>query len=272
MNRSYLMVAGDKEKHLSKLPSLKCDTAMINLEDGVFDKAAARNLLKQMFPDGLKCPGKKVVVRVNALDECAAEDIKAINVLKPDAVRVPKIRTSSDVKKALDLLDKDIELHLSCETKEAFNNILSLKIDKRVTTLYLGILDLMESLDLPQKLLTPDNPAIDYILSKFFIDSKCAGFYPVSFTYQDYKNTREFTKWCKKVKMMGYTAKSAISPAQVDLINEIFQSDVTEKEKAKYIKEVFEKNRESRLTGFVDEKYGFIDEPIYKDALLVLNS
>jgi len=44
-NRSYLMVAGDKEKHLDKLNSLKCDIAIINLEDGVFDKNYARELV-----------------------------------------------------------------------------------------------------------------------------------------------------------------------------------------------------------------------------------
>ena len=31
MNRSYLMVAGDKQKHLDKLPTLICDVAVINL-------------------------------------------------------------------------------------------------------------------------------------------------------------------------------------------------------------------------------------------------
>ena len=270
MNRSYLMVAGDKEKHLEKLPSLKCDTAMVNLEDGVFDKAAARELLKEKFSQGLRCADKKVVVRVNPLDECGIEDIKAMNSLKPDAIRVPKIRTKDDVKKALELIEKDIEVHLSIETKEAFANIASLKIDPRVTTVYLGILDLMESLALPQKLLSLKNPTIDYILGKFLIDSRCAGFYPVSFTYQDYKNTEEFTAWCRKVKNMGYTAKSAISPMQAEIINEIFANDEEEMKKALYIKEIFEKNKQSGLTGFVDEKYGFIDEPIYKNALLVL--
>lgn len=270
MNRSFLMVAGDKEKHLDKLPVLKCDTAMVNLEDGVFDKTTARALLKEKFPKGLKCENKKVIVRVNPLDECGKDDIEVINTLKPDAIRVPKIKNPDDVKKALELIDKDIDLHLSIETKEAFKNMGTLKLDKRVTTVYLGILDLLESLNLPQKLLTLDNPAIDYILSKFLIDARSAGFYPVSFTYQDYKNNEEFSAWCKKVKKMGYTAKAVISPAQAEIVNEVFKPDDEEIEKAKYIKDIFEKNQKNGISGFSDEKYGFIDEPIYKDALLVL--
>ena len=271
MNRSYLMVAGDKEKHLNKLPDLKCDVAMVNLEDGVFDKKGTRELLKEKYKDfRLRFPGKKTIVRVNPLDQCGIEDIKAVNKINPDGIRIPKIKSVEDVEQALAYIDKDIELHLSIETKEAFDNLKSLKINDRVSTVYLGILDLFESFGFPQSLLSINNPTADYILSKFLIESKIAGFYPVSFTYQDYKNTEEFTHWCKKVKSMGYTAKAAISPAQADIINDIFGYDEKAIGKAEYIKKVFEKQKALGCTGFVDEKYGFIDEPIYKDALLVL--
>ncbi|MEA3290369.1 MAG: aldolase/citrate lyase family protein, partial [Campylobacterota bacterium] len=122
MNRSYLMVAGDKPKHLDKLPVLKCDTAMINLEDGVFDKVGARELLSLRFKDeGLRIKGKEIVVRINPLDEEGVDDIKAMNPLKPDAIRVPKIQTKEDVQKALELVDEDIDIHLSVETKEALH-------------------------------------------------------------------------------------------------------------------------------------------------------
>ena len=132
----------------------------------------------------------KTVVRVNGFDKCAKDDIKAINALKPDAIRIPKIKTKKDVELACKLIDKDIEIHLSIETKEAFENLKELKVDKRVTTVYLGILDMFESLGLPQSLLTLTNPTVEYILSKFLINSKLAGFYPISFIYQDYKNIK----------------------------------------------------------------------------------
>jgi len=49
---------------------------------------------------------------------------------------------------------------------------------------------MFESLGLPQSLLTLTNPTVEYILSKFLINSKLAGFYPISFIYQDYKNIK----------------------------------------------------------------------------------
>lgn len=268
MNRSYLMVAGDKQKHLDKLSFLKCDKAIVNLEDGVYDKNYARELVKNNLIDK---NNQDIIVRVNALDVCGKEDIQIINQIKPLAIRVPKIKSINDVKLALELIDDDVEVHLSIETKEAFKSLSKLKINSRVTTVYLGILDLLESLKLPQNILKIDNPTIDYILSKFLIDSKVATFEAVSFVYQDYKNTEEFSLWCKKEKAMGFTSKGCISPTQVDIINEIFSIDELEIQKGEYIVEIFEKNMANGITGFADEKYGFIDEPIYKNALSYLN-
>jgi citrate lyase subunit beta/citryl-CoA lyase len=263
------MVAGDKEKHLDKLPQLKCDIAIVNLEDGVFDKDYARSLVVQKLQN-LQCDNTQIVVRINDLNQCGKEDIKALNKVKPDAIRVPKIRTVEDVRLACELIDEDIEVHLSIETKEAFDNLTKLKVNNRVTTVYLGILDMLESLGLPQSLLDFNNRAIDYILSKFLIDSHIAGLYPVGFTYQDYKNTQEFTAWCKKEKLMGFNCKSCISPTQVKIANDIFNISEDEIFKANYIKDIFEQKKALGVTGFSDEKYGFIDEPIYKNALFIL--
>ena len=41
-------------------------------------------------------------------------------------------------------------------------------------------------------------------------------------------------------------------------------------QRATYIKESFEKQQALGCSGFSDAKYRFIDEPIYKDALLLL--
>ena len=101
------------------------------------------------------------------------------------------------------------------------------------------------------------------------IDAKSADIKPVGFVYQEYKNLDRFKEWCELEKSMGYDAKMAIGPKQVDIINEIFKNSDDEK-RARYIKEAFEKKQKEGIGGFLDEKYGFIDEPIYKDALLLL--
>jgi len=267
LNRSFLMVAGDKEKHLNKLDVLTTDFAIVNLEDGVYDKKFARELVVKKLK---KRDNSDVIVRVNSLDSCGIKDIKAINTTKPYAIRIPKVKSLDDVKLALKLIDTEIQLHLTIETKEAFELLGKLKIDPRVTTVFLGILDLLESLELPQNLLQLDNPTIDYILSKFLVESKTAGLHPVSFIYQEYKDLDTFRKWCLKEKAMGFRSKGCTSPDQVTIVNEIFSTPYDMIIKAKYIKERFEEQQALGVTGFSDKKYGFIDKPIYKDALLIL--
>jgi len=266
-NRSFLMVAGDKEKHLDKIDVLKTDFATVNLEDAVHDKEFARNLVVKKLKNR---DNSDVIVRVNSLDSYGPKDIEVINTIKPYAIRIPKIMSLDDVKLALQLIDKDIQVHLTVETKEAFALLPQLKIDERVTMVFLGILDLLESLELPQNLLQLNNPTIDHILSKFLIDSKTAGLHPVSFIYQEYKDLDTFRKWCLKERAMGFTSKGCTSPGQVDVVNEVFATNNEDIIRAKYIKEVFEKHQKLGCNGFSDEKYGFIDEPIYKDALLIL--
>lgn len=272
MPRSAMMVPADKPKLLNKIDSLECDICMINLEDGVSKENKRKAcLLSSLFISHLKQSKSKIVVRVNPIDDGGLDDINILNNIKPDAIRVAKVKTKKDVESILKVLDKDIELHLSIETKEALQNLVNLKVNDRVTTVYLGILDMLESLGLPQSIVKKGNPTIDYILSKFLIDAKMAGFYPISFVYQDYQDLDGFRDWCEYEKSMGFVAKGCISPKQVTIANDVFALSKDEIQKAEYIKAIFEENIKNGVSGFVDEKYGFVDEPIYKNALLILN-
>ena len=88
--------------------------------------------------------------------------------------------------------------------------------------------------------------------------------------YQDYQNMQEFQRWLQLEKMMGFNSKGCVSPAQADEVMKAFELKDEELERARYIIELFEKMQEQGVTGFSDEKYGFIDEPIYKGALALL--
>jgi len=266
------MLSCHNEKHLQKIPRLQAQCIMLNLEDGVSSEEKPKALkLCCEYLEKYKDIEKMFVVRVNALDDGGVDEIKHINLYKPDAIRVPKIRTKEDVAIALELIDDDIELHLSIETALAWNNLSSLLINDRITTFYLGVLDLFADMSLPHSIIDKDNPTMQYILSHFLITSLSLGVKPVSFVYQDYKNLDEFTKWLALEKKMGYIAKGCISPDQVSLVNEVFTDLESEIIKAKKIIELFENQREIGITGFIDSEFGFIDEPIYKGALALLS-
>ena len=265
---SSLMLSCHNEKHLKKIPELRADSIMLNLEDGVSieQKPLALKLCAKYLQE-YKDIDKMLVVRVNALDDGGIDEIKYLNIYKPDAIRVPKINTKDDVLKVLEILDDDIDLHLSIETASAWVNMSSLKIDTRVKCFYLGVLDLFADMGLSQKLIKLDNPTMLYMLSHFLITSKAIGIKPISFVYQDYKDESGFLKWINLEKKMGFDAKGCISPRQVEIVNEVFKKDTLELEEAKEIVRLFELNVKKGITGFSNEKYGFIDEPIYKGAL-----
>ncbi len=271
--RSVLMLSCNNLKHLSKIESQEADCVMLNLEDGVSveDKPFALVLCAIFLARHRECD-KKLVVRVNALDEGGYEEITYLNQFMPDAIRVPKIRNKREVKSVLALLNDDIELHLSIETSNAWHNLSSLRVDRRVTTMYLGILDLFADMKLSQSLINLENPTMKYMLSHFLIACRAMGIKPVSFVYQEFKNLDEFSLWIELEKSMGYDAKGCISPKQVELTNKKFIDEESEIKRAMVIVKLFEMHLEGGVTGFVDEEYGFIDEPIYKGALALLDN
>ena len=269
--RSVLMLSCNNIKHLSKIASLEADCIMLNLEDGVSreDKPFAL-VLAAIFIAKTQKSDKKLVVRVNALEEGGYEEITYLNRFMPDAIRVPKIQNKQEVISVLALLNEGIELHLSIETAQAWHNLQTLAVNRRVTAFYLGILDLFADMGLPHSLINLDNPTMHYMLSHFLVTTKAMKVKPISFVFQEYKDSDTFTKWLELEKRMGYDAKGCISPKQVSLVNEIFIDKEKEIKRAKIIIKLFEMHRDEGITGFVDEEYGFIDEPIYKGALNTL--
>ena len=272
--RSNMMLNPLKLKHINRLDSLDCDIVTLNLEDAIAPSRKKEALVNiALFVSHLKSRNSLIVIRTNPLDEGGREEIEYLADIPYDAIRLAKVKSKDEIERALAILPKDRELHISLETADAFREMSYWgDIDDRFTTANLGILDLLADMNLPQSLLKLHNRTIEYILCKFLTDSKIAGLNPVSFMYQDYKNTLAFREWCIFEKELGFTSKACMGPAQTEIANEIFDTDNVELERAKYIKDRFEEMSADGINGFMDEKYGFIDEPIYRDAVNILNT
>lgn len=271
--RSNMMLNPLNLKHLNRMDESDADMITLNLEDAIAPsrkKEALRNIA--LFLSHMEQSKSFIIVRTNPLGEGGEEEIAFLNDFAFDAVRVAKIKNQTEIAQALTLLSADKELHISLETKEAFEHLGTFGIDKRLTTANLGILDLLTSLGLPQSLVMLGSPTIDYILSKFLVDAKMAGIHPVSFMFQAYHDTKTFKAWCEREKMMGFESKACMGPKQVQIANEIFTMNTYEYQRAKHIKEAFEAHSAESINGFMDDTYGFIDEPIYRDSLLILNN
>jgi len=271
--RSNMMLNPLNLKHLNRMDESHADAITLNLEDAIAPSRKAEALHNiALFLSHMKTRQSAIIVRVNPLDEGGAEEIRFLNRFPFNAVRIAKIRDTTQIARALTLLSEEKELHISLETREAFEKLASLRIDARLTTANLGILDLLTSLGLPQSLVAEGNPVIDYILSKFLVDAHCAGVHPVSFMFQDYHDTETFRSWCLREKQMGFVSKACMGPKQVEIANEIFGISAEACERARHIKKRFEAESARGINGFMDVRYGvFIDEPIYRDALMTLS-
>jgi citrate lyase subunit beta/citryl-CoA lyase len=271
--RSNMMLNPLRLKHLNNIDNLAADMITLNLEDAIAPSRkneALHNIA--LFLSHLKSSNAFIIVRTNPLDEGGREEIAFLNSFSFDAIRVAKVKTRDEILEIDRLLNSEKEIHISLETKEAFANLATFGGIKRFTTANIGILDLLTSLGLPQSLVSHDNPTIHYLLSKFLVDSKTAGLNPISFMFQEYKDVKGFRAWCELEKKMGFSTKACMGPLQVEIANEVFGHDVTALKRAREIKEAFETSSAKGENGFMHEQYGFIDEPIYRDALLILNS
>jgi len=271
--RSNMMLNPLRLKHLNKIDNLDADMITLNLEDAIAPSRKREALINiALFLSHLKESKSFIIIRTNPLNEGGREEIEFLNNFAFDAVRVAKIKNFDEIIEIDKILDKRKEIHISLETKEAFNNLSRFQGIARFTTANLGILDLLTSLRLPQSLVERDNPTIHYILSKFLIDAKISGVNPISFMYQKYQNKQEFEAWCQFEKRMGFNTKACMGPLQVEIANRVFLTDNEAIVRAEHIKNAFETSSKKSEHGFMDEKYGFIDEPIYRDALLVLGN
>ena len=253
---NYIMISAHNEKHLSKIETIN-GIIMLNLEDGVpKDKKeiALQNIIKVLKTK----PKKKIVVRVNSLDENGLNEILALKEFDIP-FRIPKIDNLSQLSEVFEITKNDI--HLSIETKESFFNLKDFK-HKQITTFYLGILDLFDELKLPHNLITFGNPLIEKILVDFSLDSLYLEKIGIGFVYQQYKDLDGFTKWCKIQKQIGIRGVGCITPAQLEIANKIFMNE--DKEYAKMIVEKFEKVGVFTIDGL------FVDEPIYKNYKMIL--
>ncbi len=264
-----LMVSMDNDKHVSKIWEIMTDSVILNLEDGVSDYKKAVENLEKFLSEPRKDP-RMLIIRTRPLFEGGIEEILKFNSFKPDAYRIPKVRNKGDVAMALSASKPNIDIHLSIETRLAWLELNNLKINERVTVFYLGILDLFADLGFRHELIHPDNPTVQYVLSHFLFQSNALGAFPVAPVFQDYKNTELFTKWLNLEKRMGYLAKGAISTTQVSEIFKTFVINDYEFERSRDIVEIYESMVKQGVHGFSHEKYGFIDEPIYKLALATL--
>lgn len=262
--RSLLFVPGDKEALIQKALSSRADAVIIDLEDAVApdNKPVARTVTRQVL-DGADRAGKAVFVRLNAYDTGhTAADIAAVLGGRPWGVVLPKSEGVQDLARLSHQLDV-------MEAREGMDlgatRIMSVATETAAATLALGNPRGVDRLwgmlwggeDLAAALGAGSNrdAAGAYTFPYQFARSQCLyaakalGVAAVDAVYTDFRNSPGLAEETRVGLRDGFSAKAAIHPAQVDVINEIMTPNEEQLGWARQVVSLLHENAVARLDG-----------------------
>jgi citrate lyase subunit beta/citryl-CoA lyase len=255
--RSLLFVPADSEKKLAKGFDSGADALILDLEDSVAAdrKPGARDTaLAYLKEHGPRAGRPRLVVRVNALDTGLTDaDLDVIVAGKPDAILLPKAEGGPSVihldakltaREAVHgLPDGAIEIMaLATETASAlFVCGTYAGASKRLTALTWGAEDLSAELGSETNRDADGRFTSPYMLARnlSLAAAASARVQAIDTVYADFRNMAGLREESLEARRDGFTAKMAIHPAQVAVINEVFTPSAEEIEKARAVIRAF---------------------------------
>ncbi len=238
--RSLLFVPADGGKKLDKAMASGADAIIVDLEDSIAPerKSEARTLAAAFLKGAVGLTTRpRILVRVNGLQTGLADaDLDAVVPAGPDAILLPKAEggaavTHADAKIAAreaiaGLTDGHIKIFaLATETAQALFLAGTYRgASTRLVGLTWGAEDLSAELgaeanrDAEGRFLDP------YRLARVFClaGAAAAEVQAIDTVYVDFRNEAGLRRECEEARRDGFTAKIAIHPAQVAVINDVF--------------------------------------------------
>ncbi|MGB3635347.1 MAG: CoA ester lyase, partial [Rubrobacteraceae bacterium] len=259
--RSYLYVPGNDRHRIEKALATDTDAIILDLEDAVAPnrKQEAREVVSEVLRAG---PAKPIFVRVNAPgSEFIEQDIKMIAGPNLAGIRLPKTESAEDVESvALVLEGFGCAIKIQCLVESAIGLELAFEIARAhesITGMSLGEADLAADLGVQK------STHLTYARSKIVTASRAAGLpHPVQSVYTDVRDTEELRRSTEEGKSMGFIGRSAIHPAQIPIINEVFTPTDKEAEEAKELLERLDNESASGTGAFLLEDGRFVDRAV----------
>jgi citrate lyase subunit beta/citryl-CoA lyase len=267
--RSYLYVPGSDPRRIEKALASEADAVILDLEDAVAPnrKEEARTTVAEVLRSEHEKP---VFVRINAPDSVLAEeDVEAVAGPRLAGLRLPKTESPESVRRVAQWLDKlGCDAGLQCLIESALGLEFAFEIARaheKVVGMSLGEADLAADLGVR------GDAGLLYARSRLVAATRAAGLPgPVQSVYTNVRDAEGLRRSTMEGKNMGFVGRSAIHPAQIEVINEVFTP--TEEEIAE-AKDLLARLDESTGTGtgaFALEDGRFVDEAVVGSARLTL--
>ncbi len=255
--RSLLFVPGDDEKKLAKALSANADALIVDLEDSVaFDaKPRARKIAAEFLAAAVgNAVRPRLIVRVNPLDGDSTDlDLDAVMPAAPDCVMLPKSLGGASVQQlGVKIAVREARCGLSdcatkiialaTETAEAMFALASYRqCSPRLEALTWGGEDLSADIGAETNRLADGAWAGPYALARnlALLAATAANVAPIDTVFVNFRDLDGLRAEALAARRDGFSAKMAIHPAQVPVINEVFTPSAQEIAKAEAVAQAF---------------------------------
>ena len=258
--RSLLFVPADSPKKLDKGMASGADALIVDLEDSIAPdgKARARDSAAAFLKDVGAAPSRPyLVVRINGLQTGLTDaDLDAIAPARPDAIMLPKAEGGASVvhadaklaarEAANGLPDGHIKI-FPIATETAASLFLAgtfAGASARLRALTWGAEDLSAELGAETNRDADGHYLDPYRLARALClaGAAAAGVPAIDTVYIDFRDSDGLRSDCNAARRDGFSAKMAIHPAQVPIINEVFTPTAQAIAQAKAIVDAFAAN------------------------------
>jgi len=265
--RSFLFVPADSERKLAKGADSGADAIILDLEDSVADdrKAGARETaLAYLKQHAAETKRPRLVVRVNALDTGLTDaDLDAVVAGPPDMILLPKAEGGAAVthldakltaREAVHGLSEGSIKILALATETAASLFVCgtyRNSSPRLTGITWGAEDLSAELGAETNRDEHGRFTSPYWLARnlSLAAASAARVQAIDTVYADFHNMDGLRAEAIEARRDGFTAKMAIHPAQVAIINEVFTPAADEIAKAQAIVKAFTDNPSSGVVA-----------------------
>jgi citrate lyase subunit beta/citryl-CoA lyase len=267
--RSYLYVPGNDARRIEKAFASEADAVILDLEDAIAPsrKEEARKTVADMLRSKQEKP---VFVRINAPGSALAEeDIEAVVGLRLSGLRLPKAESPEAVRRVAERLENlGCEASIQCLIESALGLELAFEIARaheKVVGMSLGEADLAADLGVR------GDAGLLYARSRVVAATRGAGLpSPVQSVYTNVRDKEGLRRSTEEGKNMGFVGRSAIHPAQIEVINEVFTPTEEEVAEAKGLLSRLEESAGTGTGAFALEDGRFVDEAVVGSARLTL--
>jgi citrate lyase subunit beta / citryl-CoA lyase len=278
--RSLLFVPGNSAKMMAKAAASGADIIILDLEDAVHpdSKQAARQLVAETLANRAgEAPTH--YVRVNALDSAwCLRDLEAVIPARPDGIMLPKLVGPEDLLRVGDLIERwepaadrgMTKIIPVCTETPASTLSLAAKswAHPRLAGLLWGGEDLSAAIGATTNRDEDGRYTAPFALARSLclMAAHAAGVVPIDAVYTDFRDSDGLRRETDAARRDGFSAKAAIHPSQVEIINRCFTPTDVERRWAERVLAAFDASD----SGVVQIDGVMMDAPHRAQALRIM--